>query len=102
MAERYQDRRFPSDDYGRGSDQHGRAENDPLAELARLIGQTDPFAARPSAQPQAAAPAPAQSYQEDNYRQDDYQRDYAEPAAPPPPGPPSWVRRANVRPAPAP
>ncbi|MGY3291551.1 hypothetical protein ACVWWP_004618 [Bradyrhizobium sp. LM3.6] len=47
MAERYQDRPFPSDDYGRGGDQHGRAESgDPLAELARLIGQTDPFAAQ--------------------------------------------------------
>ncbi|UPK40450.1 SPOR domain-containing protein [Bradyrhizobium sp. 186] len=101
MAERYQDRPFPSDDYGRGGDQHGKVESDPLAELARLIGQTDPFAAqgRPSAKP-PAAPAPAQSYQEDDYPQDDYQQDYAEPAAPPPAGPPSWMRRANVQPAP--
>ena len=47
MADRYQDRPYPAqDDYGRGSDPHaaGRAESDPLAELARLIGQTDPFA----------------------------------------------------------
>nr|QDP26410.1 SPOR domain-containing protein [Bradyrhizobium cosmicum] len=102
MAERYQDRRFPSDDYGRGGDQHGKAETDPLAELARLIGQTDPFAAqgRPSA-PAPAVPAPTQSYQDDDYPQDDYQQDYAE-QAPPPPGPPSWMRRANVQPAPAP
>ena len=101
MAERYQDRPFPSDDYGRGADQHGRAESDPLAELARLIGQTDPFAAqaRPSPRPPAA---PAQSYHEDDYPQDDYQQDYAEPAPPPPPGPPSWMRRANVQPAPTP
>jgi hypothetical protein len=101
MAERYQDRPFPSDDYGRGGDQHGKAENDPLAELARLIGQTDPFAAqgRPSAQPPAA---PTQSYQGDDYPQDDYQQDYAEQASPPPPGPPSWMRRANVQPQPAP
>ncbi|HEX9208927.1 MAG TPA: SPOR domain-containing protein, partial [Bradyrhizobium sp.] len=99
MAERYQNRPFVSDDYGRGGDQHGNAEGDPLAELARLIGQTDPFAAerRPSAKP-PAAPAPAQSYQEDDYPQDDYQQDYAEPAAPPPSGPPSWMRRANVQP----
>ena len=86
MAERYQDRPFPSDDYGRGGDQHGRAESgDPLAELARLIGQTDPFAAqgRPGAHP-PAAPAPAQSYQDDDYRQDDYQQDYTEQAPPPP------------------
>jgi hypothetical protein len=100
MAERYQDRPFPSDDYGRGGDQHG--SGDPLAELARLIGQTDPFAAqgRPSARP-PAAPAPAQSYQDD-YRQDDDQQDYAEQAPPPPPGPPSWMRRANVQPQTAP
>lgn len=72
-----------------------------MAELARLIGQTDPFAAqgRPGAHP--AAPAPAQSYQDDDYRQDDYQQDYAE-QAPAPPGPPSWMRRANVQPQTAP
>ena len=108
MAERYQDRPFPSDDHGRGGAQHGKAESDPLAELARLIGQTDPFAAqtRAGAHP-PAAPAPAQDYQDDDYRQDDYrqgdyQQDYAEPAAPPSAGPPSWMRRANVQPAPAP
>jgi SPOR domain len=46
MADRYQDRPFPNDDaYGRGDGQHAsaRSESDPLAELARLIGQTDPF-----------------------------------------------------------
>lgn len=77
-------------------------ESDPLAELARLIGQTDPFAAqgRPNARP-PAAPSPTQNY-EDDYPQDDYQQDYAEPVPPPQPGPPSWMRRANVQPAPAP
>lgn len=101
MAERYQDRPFPSDDYGRGGDQHGKAENDPLAELARLIGQTDPFAAQGRPGAQSPTPAPSQGYQDDSYQQDDDQQDYAEPAAPPP-GPPSWMRRANVQPAPAP
>jgi hypothetical protein len=74
-----------------------------LAELARLIGQTDPFAAqgRQGARP-AATPAPTQTYQDDDYAQDDYQQDYAEQAAPPQPGPPSWMRRANVQPQPAP
>jgi len=98
MAERYQDRPFPSDDYGRGGNPHGRTESDPLAELARLIGQTDPFAAqgRPAAQPPAAPP---QSYQDHDDLQDDYQQDYSEPAAP---TPPSWMRRANVQPQPAP
>ncbi|MCP3408716.1 SPOR domain-containing protein [Bradyrhizobium sp. CCGB01] len=101
MAERYQHRPFPSDDYGRGDDQHGKTENDPLAELARLIGQTDPFAAqgRPNAQPAAA---PAQSYQDHHYPQDDYQQDHAEQAPPAQPGPPSWMRRANVQPQPQP
>ncbi|MGY4453756.1 hypothetical protein ACVWZR_008416 [Bradyrhizobium sp. i1.3.1] len=68
-----------------------------MAELARLIGQTDPFAAqgRPSAQPPAP---PAQSYQDHDYPQDDYRQDYAEQAPPAPPGPPSWMRRANVQP----
>ena len=107
MAERYQDRQFPSDDYGHGGAQHGKADSDPLAELARLIGQTDPFAAqsRPGAHPPAAS-APAQGYQDDDYRQehrqDGYLQDYAEQAPPAQPGPPSWMRRANVQPAPAP
>jgi hypothetical protein len=101
MAERYLDRPFPSDDFGRGGDQHGKAETDPLAELARLIGQTDPFAAqgRPGAPPAAA---PAQTYQDDDYSQDGYQQDHTEQTAAPQPGPPSWMRRANVQPQPAP
>ncbi|WGR75128.1 MULTISPECIES: SPOR domain-containing protein [unclassified Bradyrhizobium] len=105
MADRYQHRPFPSDDYRRGDDQHGRAESDPLAELARLIGQTDPFAAQgePGARKAAPAPAPyqqpAQHHPEDDYPQDSYQQGYEEPAPPaPPPGPPSWMRRANVQP----
>jgi hypothetical protein len=47
MADRYQDRPFPEDDdYHHGDDPHASArdESDPLAELARLIGQADPFA----------------------------------------------------------
>ena len=37
MADRYQERPFPSAEQARG-------EGDPLAELARLIGQNDPLA----------------------------------------------------------
>ena len=57
MADRYQDRPFPAhDDYGRGGDPHGqKGESDPLAELARLIGQTDPFAHGPRQREAAAA-----------------------------------------------
>lgn len=63
MAERYQDKSFQgSDRYGRGRD--ATPESDPLAELARLIGQTDPFTGQhrpqPSAADAAAPRAPAQ------------------------------------------
>jgi hypothetical protein len=47
MADRYQDKPFPADDdYHRGDDlyESAKGESDPLAELARLIGQSDPFA----------------------------------------------------------
>jgi hypothetical protein len=79
--------------------------NDPLAELARLIGQADPFAEQPAPRKPAPSlraddrpapewlsrPAPAQDYDDNNYRpaprdtygRDDYQQgQYAEePAA---------------------
>jgi SPOR domain len=106
MADRYQDRPFPADDgYNRGGDQHssGRGESDPLAELARLIGQTDPFGAmgrtNQRVNPQAAhpqAPPPRANV-----------REQYQPAPPPPPrepepeddglpaGPPPWLQRAN-------
>src|ERR1700756_5740898 len=101
MADRYQHRPLPSDDYGRRGDQLGRAESDPLAELARLIGQTDPFATqgRPAAKtPVPPAPEPYQPPAQ-SYSPEQYQDSYDEP---PPPGPPSWMRRANVQPQPAP
>jgi hypothetical protein len=100
MADRYQDRQFPSDDLGRGGDQYGRTESDPLAELARLIGQTDPF----GSQGRPAAKAPAQPAvepyqpQAHDYAPESYQDSYEEPA---PSGPPSWMRRANVQAQPA-
>ena len=85
MADRYQDRPFPADDpYDRGGDQRASAkgESDPLAELARLIGQTDPFGSmgRANQQVQPRTSARAQ---------------YEEPATPddePPAGPPAWMR----------
>jgi len=113
MADRYPNRPFPADDYGRGGDQHGSGDNDPLAELARLIGQTDPFGAttptRPNPPPQRAAiprepyqppqpqyqppPPPAQHYQPP---QPQYEPSYEDEAAEPPPGPPQWMQRANI------
>jgi hypothetical protein len=94
MADRYQDRPFPADDgYDLGDSQRGSAkgESDPLAELARLIGQTDPFGTMGRANAQAQPRAVRDQYP-------------AEPPAPldvddapdmPPPGPPSWMQRAN-------
>jgi hypothetical protein len=100
MADRYQDRPFPADhDYDRGANPRAesRAENDPLAELARLIGQTDPFGA--VAQPQPQPPHPLQSRA--NVRAQAYQppRAYEPPShqedEAPPAGPPSWMQRAR-------
>ena len=93
MADRYQDKPFPGDDDDdRGGDQRasGRGESDPLAELARLIGQTDPFGTMGRANAQVP-PRPS--------ARDQYQRP-AEPDVAPPAGPPSWMQRANRQEAP--
>jgi hypothetical protein len=90
MADRYQGRPFPADDdYDRGGDPQpsSRGESDPLAELARLIGQTDPFGSMGRANAQVTPRTGAR---------DTYQH----PAAPaeedgPPAGPPPWLQRAN-------
>ena len=78
MADRYQDRPFPSADQARG-------ESDPLAELARLIGQSDPA---PAAKP---APHPLQSRA--NVRPQQYHPPEEELDAPP--SPPAWMQRAR-------
>ena len=100
MADRYQDRRLPADDYGQGGDQHGsgRGESDPLAELARLIGQTDPFGNQVRSNPPPAPPPPARAVPRERYPQQ-YE---AEPPQfqdepPQPPGPPPWMQRANAK-----
>lgn len=70
-----------------------------MAELARLIGQTDPFAmGRASAKPQPQATQ--QRYQEPEYDPEPYEPEPEVPAGPPP-----WMQRANARaqqPAPPP
>ncbi|MEH2527535.1 MULTISPECIES: SPOR domain-containing protein [unclassified Bradyrhizobium] len=84
MANRYQDRPFPSADEARG-------ESDPLAELARLIGQTDPYGA--AAKP---APHPLQSranVRPQRYDPPQYDRPEEEPEAAP--SPPAWMQRAR-------
>lgn len=92
MADRYQDRPFPTaDDYDRGASPNApaRAESDPLAELARLIGQTDPFGTA-AKNPQQPPPHPLQSRA--NIRP---QYDTDEEDAPAPAGPPPWMARAR-------
>lgn len=86
MADRYQDRPFPADDdYGRGGHQApAKGDADPLAELARLIGQTDPFANMGRAN-QPAAPRANDHYHEP---------EPALEADDAPAGPPPWMQRA--------
>ena len=109
MADRYQDRAFAGDGFDRDTRSHASAnpEGDPLAELARLIGQTDPFGSRPigranlPVQPQARPVDREPSY--DNH-EPSYDR-YAEPEpdeGPAAPAPPSWMQRAARQEAPPP
>ncbi|WP_028345912.1 SPOR domain-containing protein [Bradyrhizobium murdochi] len=78
MADRYQERHFPSADQDRG-------ESDPLAELARLIGQNDPYGA-------AAKPAPRPLQSRANVRPQQYDAPEDLDA---PPAPPAWMQRAR-------
>jgi SPOR domain len=91
MADRYQDKPFPADDdYDRGSPHvPAKGESDPLAELARLIGQTDPFSNFGRAN-QSMPPR-----ENDHYRQPEPDIDDG-PAA----GPPPWMQRAAQQEAP--
>jgi sporulation related protein len=111
MADPYQNRPFPPDlDYDRGADAAGRAENDPLAELARLIGQTDPFAATaPKAQPAPhpvhpaphPIPSPSRPLQSRaNVRAQSYQPQAEEEEVDLPAGPPPWMQRTRHEVAP--
>jgi hypothetical protein len=86
MAERYQDRPFPDQVRGGDPQGSGRGEGDPLAELARLIGQNDPFGNTGRGNPQVpprTAP-PRNQYQPPEGLDD------------PLGGPrPPWIQRAN-------
>jgi cell division protein FtsN len=90
MAEDNSARYRSPDPFGRGPAQAAPA-NDPLAELARLIGQTDPFANIGRANQQVAPrSAPRDQYQPPAPPEDD-----------PPAGPPPWMQRAMRQEAPA-
>jgi len=98
MAERYQERPYLGADYDRG-DPHGagRGESDPLAELARLIGQTDPAAGR-----QAPHPLQSRANIRPQYSAPEQYDDLPEEADSAPPSPPSWMQRGRHEPAPPP
>jgi hypothetical protein len=89
MADRYHDTPFTADDHDDRGPQRAPAkgESDPLAELARLIGQTDPF----SSFGRANQPMPPRET-------DPYRRPEPEPEPEvdeaPPAGPPPWMQRA--------
>jgi SPOR domain len=92
MADRYQDRPFPADDdYHRGDDAHGsaRGESDPLAELARLIGQTDPFATMG----RANQPVQPRGETHDHYDPPPVADDEAAEDEGVSAGPPAWMQR---------
>src|SRR5260221_6378038 len=94
MADRYPDRPFPAPGHDRGGDPRG-VESDPLAELARLIGQTDPFGTAGAAK---APPHPLQSRA--NPRPQAYvPAEEDERAAP---MPPPWMQRARQEALPPP
>jgi len=95
MADRYQNRPFPSADRGRGADQQRPgSESDPLAELARLIGQADPFAS--SGQAAAAPPEPPEPARAAPDRRNP-PMDYASSSQDSASGQLNWMRRANVQ-----
>jgi hypothetical protein len=81
MADRYQNQPFPSADQARG-------ESDPLAELARLIGQNDPYGAA------APKPAPHPLQSRANARPPQYDPPQAEDLDARP-SPPAWMQRAR-------
>lgn len=92
MADRYQNRAYPLDDghSRQPAQQQPSAESDPLAELARLIGQSDPF----NNFGRDARPAPSRDTSFSQHTDDH------EPADLPPPGPPSWMQRMRQTAAP--
>src|SRR6202047_3366553 len=87
MANRYQGRPFPADhDYDRERDAHASSpgDSDPLAELARLIGQTDPF----GSMGRANLPVQPHARARESYRQPpEIESDDTPPA-----GRPTWMQ----------
>jgi hypothetical protein len=96
MSDRYRDRPFPPDNQGRSSYGSPQDDSDPLAELARLIGQADPFSNfgrdyQPNQRTRAEPAVEEPRYEDDHPHQEQYPPRYEEEL---PPGPPSWMRNA--------
>jgi len=94
MADRYQNKSFSAErKHGGGSRAPANGESDPLAELARLIGQTDPLGtmgrANLQVQPRQRQPDPYGSHDRHNVHEDAHEDEAL------PPSPPSWMQRAN-------
>jgi hypothetical protein len=70
-------------------------EHDPLAELARLIGRTDPFAINSSHQENPSAVHPLHRY--GSMQDSDGSDTSDDPEGNLPVGPPAWMRRAGAR-----
>jgi hypothetical protein len=96
MADRYQDRNFMADDLDRGVAPRGpaRSESDPLAELARLIGQNDPFAGAGRAGPKVQVPPRAAPAAPEPVRAPELPSNDPLAAA----GPPPWMQQRGGRP----
>jgi hypothetical protein len=103
MADRYQDRYFPGEsDHNRTGGSQGLSgeESDPLAELARLIGQTDPFGAGSMSRANLPVQPHARPHSGPSYQDDDEFSSQAEDV--PPPGPPSWMQHVVRQESPLP
>jgi len=100
MADRYQDKLFPADDDDHRGDElyaSAKGENDPLAELARLIGQTDPFASMGRANQPVQPRGGAHDHYDPPAVEDEAVADEDGVSA----GPPPWMQRvARQEPAP--
>ena len=98
MADRYQKRPFQAEQNygGNASRASANAESDPLAELARLIGQTDPLGtmgrANLQVQPRQRQSDPYEFYDQQDQFDPSEEAETDESA---PPGPPAWMQRAN-------
>jgi hypothetical protein len=80
MADDHTQRAYRSNEYAREPMKTAQGGNDPLAELARLIGQADPFAEF-GRKPQATQ-QPAQHSEQDWAPQPYATQDYGQPASP--------------------